>query len=87
MFLLISCTTCVVFNREFLADGCLSEINVSADIKKQCTKDLVSPDRYAFTAAKVTHNALSQMCIVFAESSILFDERRYLSKICKVRVL
>ena len=44
----------IVVVREFLADGCLSEINVSAEIKKQCTKDLVTPDRYAFTTAKVS---------------------------------
>ena len=44
----------IVVAREFLADGCLSEINVSAEIKKQCTKDLVTPDRYAFTTAKVS---------------------------------
>ena len=87
VFLLISCTIVLSLNREFLADGCLSEINISADIKKQCTKDLVSPDRYAFTAAKVPHNESLQMCIAFAESSILFDERRYLSKICQVGVL
>lgn len=88
----------IVVVREFLADGCLSEINVSAEIKKQCTKDLVTPDRYAFTTAKVspllpvhqmvviTH-VLDDVVWIFIESSILFDERRYLSTICEVGVL
>ena len=47
-------SNCCVVVREFLADGCLSEINVSAEIKKQCAKDLITPDRYAFTTAKVS---------------------------------
>lgn len=86
-------SNCCVVVREFLAEGCLSEINVSAEIKKQCAKDLVTPDRYAFTTAKVSTlaNDSSSICIVccgvFVESSILFDEGRHLSTICEVRVL
>ncbi|XP_065899970.1 regulator of G-protein signaling 7-like isoform X2 [Dysidea avara] len=37
---------------EFLAEGCLSEINVSAEIKKECMEDMKTPSRYAFTSAK-----------------------------------
>jgi len=39
---------------EFLAEGCLSEINVSAEIKKECVQDMKTPSRYAFSSAKVS---------------------------------
>lgn len=87
------CTRCptvvvVIIVREFLADGCLSEINVSAEIKKNCAKDLVAPDRYAFTAAKVSPlSNISVVMILSVEPSLLFDEGRHLSKVCEVRTL
>ena len=51
---LMTITFCFCCFSEFLAEGCLSEINVSAEIKKECMEDMKTPSRYAFTSAKVS---------------------------------